>query len=153
STGTPTNWVPMRQVGAVGRAMFITAAAQTWNVPESECSTASAVVTHTPTGKKLTYVQLLEKASTGPVPDQTKVPVKDPKDYKISGTSRVGVDVKDIVRGKPMFGIDVSLPGMLYASYVKCPVYAGKVVSANLDEIKKEPGIKYAFTLEQGTQG
>src|SRR5262249_40111182 len=93
STATPQNWIPMRQVGAAARAMLVTAAAQTWNVPESECTTGSAVVTHAKSGRKLTYVQLLDKASTVPAPDPTKVTLKDPKDFKIIGTPVMGVDV------------------------------------------------------------
>lgn len=153
STATPSNWVPMRQVGAAARAMLVAAAAQTLNVPESELTTSSGTVIHARTGKKLAYGELVAKAATLPVPDMAKLALKDPKDYKIIGKPTTGVDVKDIVRGKPMFGIDVTLPGMLYASYVKCPVFAGKATAANLDDIKKEPGIKHAFILDQGTQG
>src|SRR5262249_2455649 len=153
STATPSNWLPMRQVGAAARAMLVTAAAQTLSVPEAELETSAGSVIHRRSNRKLSYGELADKAASVPAPDLASVKLKDPKDFKIIGTRVTGVDVKDIVRGKPMFGIDVSLPGMLYASYVKCPVFAGKVVSANVDEIKTQPGVKNAFVVEGGTQG
>jgi len=153
STATPTNWEPMRRVGAAGRAMLVAAAAQTLGVPESELETASGIVRHRASNRQLTYGDLVSKASTMPAPDLASVKLKDPKDFKIIGTRVTGVDVHDIVRGKPMFGIDMVLPGMLYASYVKCPVFGGKAVKANLDEIKSQPGIKHAFIVDQAGTG
>ena len=147
STATPSNWIPMRQVGAAARAMLVTAAAKSWKVPEAECSTSAGVVIHT-SGKKLKYSELCAAAASVPAPDLMTVKLKDPKDFKIIGTSQHGVDNHLIVTGKPLYGIDMVLPGMLYACFHKCPVFGGKVVSANVDEIKAMPGIKHAFVVD-----
>jgi isoquinoline 1-oxidoreductase beta subunit len=147
STGTPNNWIPMRQVGAGGRALFISAAAQTWSVPESECTTASGRV-HCK-DRSIGYGELAAKVATLPAPNPANLKFKDPKDYKIIGVSQPGVDVPGIVTGKAIFNIDVTLPGMVYAVFEKCGVFGGKVVTSNIDEIKKLPGIKDAFVIER----
>jgi isoquinoline 1-oxidoreductase beta subunit len=151
STSVPNSYNPMRQMGATARAMLITAAAQTWGVPESELTTAAGAVTHAASVRKAGYGELVAKAKTLPVPTAETVRLKDPKDFKLLGTRVGGYQNPAIVTGKPLFGIDQKVPGMLYAVYQKCPVFGGKVVSANLEKIKTLPGVKDAFVLEGTT--
>jgi isoquinoline 1-oxidoreductase subunit beta len=148
STATPTNWIPMRQLGAQCRRMLISAAAQTWNVPEAECTTTASRVRHEASKRSASYGELASKAATLPVPDSKTLQMKDAKDYRIIGHSTANPDIQKIVTGKPVFGIDFTMPGMLYANFEKCPVFGGKVVSANLDQVKAQPGIRHAFIVE-----
>ncbi len=153
SSSVSSNYDTLRRMGATARAMLITAAAQTWNVPETECATENATVIHKPSNRSATYAQLVAKAATLPVPNPKTVPLKDPANFKIIGRRIPGVDNQKIVTGQPLFGIDQHFPGMLYAVFVKCPVPGGKFQSANLDDIKKLDGVKDAFSVDAGPGG
>jgi isoquinoline 1-oxidoreductase subunit beta len=150
STATPSNWVPMRQLGAQCRAMLIAAAADNWGVPASQCTTTPSRVHHEASKRSASYGELSTKAASMPVPEPKTLTMKDPKDYRIIGKNGANPDIKKIVTGKPVFGIDFTAPDMLYANYEKCPVFGGKVISANLDEVKAQPGIRHAFVVEPG---
>jgi isoquinoline 1-oxidoreductase beta subunit len=148
SRSIPTAWQQLREAGATARAMLVKAAADSWGVAVDECSTAASVVMHEPTGRQLTYGELAGLAANLPVPDKSTLTFKSRDDYRLIGKRISGVDNEKIVTGKPLFGIDQTLPGMLYASYSKCPATGGRVRDANLDEIRALPGIRDAFVLE-----
>lgn len=153
SSATPMNWEPMRRVGAAGRQMLVAAAAANWNVPVGELHTASGVVYHKQSNRSAKYGELAAKAATLPAPDLAKVALKDPKDFRIIGTPVAGVDSPLIAEGKPLFGIDVSVPGMRYAVFEKCPVTGGKALGANLDALKALPGVRHAFLVNAPSGG
>ncbi|MBL0940840.1 MAG: xanthine dehydrogenase family protein molybdopterin-binding subunit [Gemmatimonadaceae bacterium] len=150
SGSTVANYAAMRRAGAAARAVLIEAAAQEWGVNASECTTADGVVLHSASNRKASYGALATKAAKLLPP--TNLTLKDPRTFKLVGSRIAGVDNRRIVKGEPLFGIDVKLPGMLYATYTKCPVFGGEAVSANLEEVKAKPGVRDAFLLS-GIEG
>lgn len=148
SMGTPLNWDPMRRVGAAGRQLLLLAAAERWGVPVAECSTRSGRVLHAASSRSLGYGELAADCAHLPVPDLDSLPLRDPSEYRIIGKFTPGTDNAAIHTGKPLFGIDVKLPGMLFAVYQKCSVFGGRVRTANLDQIRTMPGIRHAFVVD-----
>ncbi|WP_372767017.1 molybdopterin cofactor-binding domain-containing protein [Lutibacter sp.] len=129
---------PMRKMGAMARAMLITAAAQKWQVPESECSTENHFVIHS-SGKKITYGDLVEIAKTLEVP--TEITYKNPKDFKYIGKKLRSVDVEEYANGSAVFGLDKRLPNMKFAAIQRCPVTFGTVKSFDKTDALKIPGV------------
>jgi isoquinoline 1-oxidoreductase beta subunit len=149
SLSIPMNYDTLRRAGATARAMLVAAAAKNWNVPASELTTENATVRHVRTNRSATYGELADVAATMPVPDARGLALKSKGDFRLLGTRVTGVDNEKIVRGEPLFGIDQRVPNMLYATYTKGAAIGARAVSANLDAIKKMPGVKDAFILAQ----
>ncbi len=136
----------LRKAGATAREMLIGAAAQKWNVPASECTASNGVVTHPGSGRKLSYGKLANDAARQTPPKDVKL--KDPKDWKIVGKPIPRVDIPATVRAKQVYGIDVQMPGMLYAAIAQCPVFGGKLKSMDASKAEGRRGIKKVLNLE-----
>ena len=148
SRSIPTNWDQLRRAGATARAMLVAAAARDWGVSESECTTESSIVVHKASNRRVGYGELASKAAALPVPDEKSLQLKERKDYKLLGKRITGVDNLQVVTGKPLFGIDQVIPGMQYAVFEKCPAVGGKVGTANLDAVRKLPGVTNVLVIE-----
>ncbi|HXS05561.1 MAG TPA: molybdopterin cofactor-binding domain-containing protein [Rhizomicrobium sp.] len=148
STSIPRAWDQLRQAGAAAKAMLIAAAAKEWNVKPETITASNSTLRHADSGKSATYGQLANAAAKMPVPDAATLKLKTRAEYKLLGRRHHGVDDPKIVTGKPLFGIDVQLPGMLYCNFTKCPAVGGKVKSFNEAEIKALPNVVDAFAVE-----
>ncbi len=147
STSVRDGWEKLRVGGAQVREMLLAAAAKKWNVDASTLKAKDGVVTG-PGGKKATYGQLAAAASQMPVP--TNVALKDPKDWVVIGKSLKRLDTPVKCNGKAVFGIDVKLPGMVYASLEQCPVIGGKVKSFDATAAKVMPGVIDVVQIPDG---
>src|SRR5712691_6998291 len=129
----------LRQAGAAAREMLVAAAAQRWKVPASECDAENGVIRHTPSQRKLRFGQVAQAASKLEPPKDVKL--KDPKEWNLIGRPARRLDIPDKVKGKPLFGIDVQLPGMVYAAIAQCPVFRGKLATVADERIKGLRGL------------
>ena len=130
----------VRKAGAAARMMLVNAAALRWKVPASECTVARGVITHGPSRRTLRYGEVAGEAAKLEPPKD--IVLRDPKDWKIAGKPVHRFDIPDKVLGKPVFGVDVVLPGMLHASIAQCPVFGGKLKSVDASVAEKMRGVK-----------
>ena len=130
----------MRKGGATARMMLVQAAADGWKVPAADCSAASSVITHKPSGRTTTYGKVADAAAK--IAPPAAVTLKDPKDWKLAGKRLARLDTVDKVTGKQIYGADLVLPGMLNAAIKDCPVFGGKLKSFDAAAIEKRPGVK-----------
>jgi isoquinoline 1-oxidoreductase beta subunit len=130
----------VRKGGAAARMMLIQAAANDWKVPAEECSAENSVITHTKSGRKTTFGKVATAAAKIDPPKD--IPLKDPKTWTIAGKPLPRLDTPPKIVGKPLYGIDVRLPNMLYAAISACPVFGGKLASYDEAKVHDMPGVK-----------
>ena len=147
STSVRDGWEKLRTGGAQVREMLISAAAAQWNVDRSTLRAEKGMVLGA-NGKKATYGSLAADAAKLPVPE--KVALKDPKDFKIVGKRTLRLDSPAKVNGTAEFGIDVKLPGMVYATILQCPVIGGKATSVDSAQAKSMPGVIQVVEVPDG---
>lgn len=148
SSGTPTSWNPLRKASATARALLLDAAAQKWGVRASECRAENSTILHAPTKRRLTYGSLAVAASTLPIPQD--VPLKTASQYNLIGKATKRLDTPIKVNGSAQYGIDVRVPGMLYAVVARCPVFGGKVASFDASKAEAIPGVKNVIQISTG---
>ena len=139
----------MRKGGATAKMMLVQAAANGWKVPVGECTAASSVITHTPTGRKTTYGKVAVAAAK--ITPPTEVVMKDPKDWTLAGKRLARLDTVDKTNGKQIYGSDLQMPGMLNAAIKECPVFGGKLTSFDASAIEKRPGVKKVVRIGDNT--
>ena len=141
------NFQRMREFGAAGRQMLEQAAANQWGVDVSECKASNHTVVHAASGKSIGYGDLVEAAADLPVPAVESLTFKDPKDFRYIGKPVQIVDLPDMVVGAAKYTIDISVPGMKYASVERCPVMLGRFASYDATETLKVPGVERIVEL------
>jgi isoquinoline 1-oxidoreductase beta subunit len=139
-------WKPLRQAGAVSRAMLIQAAAQQWKVDPASCTASDGQVIHPPSGRKLGYGALAAAAGRQTPPKAPQL--KDPSAFKVIGKPLKRFDTPEKVNGKAVYGIDVMLPGMKFATIAASPVKGGKVAHADQAAAMKVPGVRQVVVLD-----
>ncbi len=139
SGSSPHSWQRLRKAGATARLMLLTTAAKRWGVSLEECITENSMVIHRPTGRKFSYGELASDAALMPPP--TEVKLKNNSDFKLIGSTVKGVDNKDILSGKPLFGIDFYREGMVMAMVQRPPAFGLKLKNFDASEAKKMSGI------------
>src|SRR5690242_20251396 len=141
-----TAWTPLRRAGAAARIMLVRTAAQRWKVDAAQCVAERGVVRHVASGRSASYGALAAAASVLPAP--ANVPLKARRDFRIIGTSRRGLDVPAIVTGRAHFGIDVRVPGMLFASIERSPIFGGRVQRFDDTATRSVPGVCAVIAID-----
>jgi isoquinoline 1-oxidoreductase subunit beta len=141
-------WDPLRQAGAAARTMLVGAAAARWSVPAEALTTRDGVVSHAASSRKLTYAELAADAAKQPVPE--KPVLKDRKSYRIVGQPKKRIDGPDIVTGRARYGLDVRVPGMLFAVVARAPQLGSKVASFDATAAKAVRGVRNVVQIPTG---
>jgi CO/xanthine dehydrogenase Mo-binding subunit len=146
STSIRDAWEPLRQAGAGARMMLVGAAAAKWNVPVADVRAENGALVAG--SNRATYAEMAADAAKQPVP--TSITLKSPDQFRIIGKAMPRLDGADKARGKTVFGIDASQPGMVYAALAQCPVIGGKVASFDASAAQKRAGVKKVVSIGEG---
>ena len=138
-------WMPLRKAAAGSRVLLVAAAAKQWNVDPESCTTANGVVTHKATNRSLSYGALASLANGTP---PANPPLKTPKDFRLIGRPLKRLDTPTKVNGKEIYGIDVMLPGMKFATIAASPTFGGKVGHVDDSAAKAIPGVRQIVVLD-----
>ena len=136
----------LRTAGAMTRELLVGAAARRWGVPAEACTAANSLITHTASGRTLGFGAVAAEAA-GMVPPQT-VFLKEPEEWQLLGTPVARLDTPDKIAGKPVFGTDVEVPGMLHAAIRACPVFGGQLKTFDAKAIEQRPGVVQVVALD-----
>jgi isoquinoline 1-oxidoreductase subunit beta len=140
----------MRKAGATARVMLVGAAAAQWAVTPDSCRAENGTVVHGASGRRLTYGQLATDAARQPVPDAP--PLKPPEQFRLIGKPMKRVDGPDIVTGRAKYGLDVRVPGLVFASIERAPVLGGKLVRFDDARARRMPGVLNVLAVRSGIQ-
>ena len=144
-------WQGLRMAGASARRMLLEAASKQWEVPVEELTTDAGIIKHEKSGQSIGYGEVASAAAGVEVPEE--IVLKDPKDFKIIGTPTKNVDGPKIVKGEPLFGLDVQREGMMIAMIAHPPAFGMKLKSVDDNAVKSMPGIKDVFTINTRPEG
>lgn len=139
-------WLPLRKAAATARSMLVAAAAAVWQVDPATCRTENGSVIHKPSGRLLPYGVLVSQAARRKAP--ANPPLKEPRHFKLIGTSVPRVDTPAKVNGTAIFGIDAMPPGVRFAALAACPVFGGKVAKVEGKDVRNLPGVRQIVVLE-----
>ena len=142
------SWAPLRRAGATAREMLATAAAEQWGVDRASVRTEKSFVVHAASGRRIAYGDVAARAATLTPPQNP--PLKSPGDYRILGTRVPRVDIPDKVTGATKFGIDVQVPGMLYATVIRPPAFGGSVKAFDASAARQVAGVRDVVQFESG---
>ncbi len=145
SAGISDSWEPLRKAGAAARAVLVAAAAEKWKAAPTECRTEAGAVVHAPSGRRLTYREVVARAAQMKAPENP--PLKSANEFRITEKPTPTVDLAEIVTGRITYGLDVRLPGMLHAVVERSPVFGGKVVRFDASRALAVPGVRKVVEL------
>jgi isoquinoline 1-oxidoreductase subunit beta len=147
STSISDSWIHLRQAGAVARTMLVRAAAGHWGVPEAECVARAGVVLHARSSRRAHYGQLAGLAARVPPPPLDAIALKPPERFRLIGAPTRSLNVRDKITGRQVYGMDLQVPGMLYAAVTRCPVTGGTLRRLDDRRTRVLPGVRDVIRL------